>query len=403
MIQRMVVLAMLMCAALVGSVAQQHSLDSLLRAHSYGLSISRGSLEGEGLDLILEAARDAQFFVIAEEHNVSALNALSGHLFEELHGRFGFNYIALEQGTVVTSMLGDERRRGDMTAIRELIHTYPHAPTFATDEELQLVADVGGRSSAETNPIWGVDQEFGVLHILERLAELAPDKAARDKVKELADSARAYELDRSGDVHFAAQVLVPDDLSELPTLFHPKAGSEAQILIEALQRTNRIYHNYWESRRGKPTAHENGREREESMKLRFMELYRQAQEKGEALPRVVAKLGHWHTLRGFSQANVPTFGNFLSEFSISNGMKTFILSTYVIEGPESWRNNTGVLQRIASPSQFTVVDFRPLRPHAHQGKISDLSDAWKRLLFRADAALIIRGGETGSYGISRGK
>lgn len=400
---RMIALTVLMFTALAQGVAQKYSLDSLLRANSHSISLSSGSVAGDGLDLIIEAARNAQFVMIAEEHNVSALNELAALLFNELHRRFSFNYISLEQGTVITSWLGDDSHRGNMAAIRNLIHTFPHAPTFATDEELQLIAEVGTTSSAATNPIWGVDQEFGALHILERLAELAPDQVAMDRVKELAANARTYERDRSGDVHFVAEILTPDDLSGLPTLFHAEAGTEASILIEALERTNRIYHNYWESRKGKPTAYENGREREESMKLRFMEHYRQAQDAGEALPRVLAKLGHWHILRGFSRANVPTFGNFLSEFSISNRMETFILSTYVIEGPESWRNNTGVLQRIALPSQFTVVDFRPLRPYAHQDRISNLSDAWKRLLFRADAALVIRGGKTGSYTITRGE
>ena len=195
---------------------------------------------------------------------------------------------------------------------------------------------------------------------------------------------------------------VNEDVSDLPALFRPSSGSETEYLINALQRTNRIYHNFQLSRKGLPTGYENGREREESMKLRFMEQYRTAQAAGDTMPRVLAKLGHWHTLRGFYRANVPTFGNFLSEFAISNGMKSFSLSTYVVESSESWRNSGDVLKAVAKTTPFTVVDFRPLRPFAHQGSIADLNESWKRLLFQTDAALIIRGGTTGAYTIVRG-
>lgn len=76
-----------------------------------------------------------------------------------------------------------------------------------------------------------------------------------------------------------------------------------------------------------PTAYENSREREHSMKRVFMERYREAQEAGDHLPRVIAKMGHWHLFRGIYRGNVPTFGNFLSEFAISNGMDSFLIST----------------------------------------------------------------------------
>lgn len=381
---------------------QELPLDSLLRAHSYELSIEADRLAGPGLAVLLDAGRDAQFFAIAEEHNLSELNQLTALLFRELHREHGFRYVALEQGSVIAAWFGSPERRGDMNAIASLVRRYPHAPTFATDEELQMVASVGEASSATVNPIWGVDQELGALHILERLAELAPTDGARSRVEELAAEAREYELDRFGETHYLAEVAVPDDFADLPVLFGTEPGSEADVLIQALQRTNRIYYNFTLSRKGEPTAYENGREREESMKLRFMEQYRRAQDSADALPRVLAKLGHWHLFRGLYRANVPTFGNFLSEFALSNGMGFFLLSTYVIESPEAWRNTSGSLADAAGASQFTVIDFRPLRPYAHQGLIEGMSDGFRQRVFQVDAALVIRGGKTGGYSVAGG-
>jgi len=396
-------IGILVLAPFHGVNAQALPLDSLLRVNSYPMSMESGVLTGEGFEFIMDAARDAQFLAIAEEHNVGELNGLTTFLFQALHQSDGFNYLALEQGTVITSWLGDPEHRGNIEAIAALVGKYPNAPTFATDEELKMIAAIGATSSAIPNPIWGVDQEYGALHILDRLAALAPGSEAASMVKGLAAEARKYELDRFGDVHYLSQILQPEDLSDLPTLFQADPGTEVEELINALQRTTRIYHNFALSRQGLPTGYENGREREESMKLRFMEQYRIAQAGGDSTPRVIAKLGHWHIYRGISRSNVPTFGNFLSEFALSNGMQTFILATYVIDSPESWRNTGGALADAASGAPFTVIDFRSLRPYAHQNRISDLSDTWRLLLFRADAALIIRGGKTGDYRIAKGE
>ncbi len=378
---------------------QEHTFASLLQANSHEVTMDSGVLAGDGFDLLLDAAQGTQFFAIAEEHNEAALNELATILFAELQRQEGYQYLALEQGSVITSWLGGEKCRGNIDAITDLIGAYPHAPTFATDEELDLIATVGKTSAAKPNPIWGIDQELGALHILERLAVLAPNQAAADIVNELAVEARKHELDRFGEIHYMSQVLVPADLSELPDLFRAASGDEAGLLIEALQRSSRIYYNHTMSRQGQLTAYENAREREHSMKLRFMEQYRTAQAAGDPLPRVLAKMGHWHILRGIYRSNMPTFGNFLSEFSISNELDTFVLSTYVIDSEESWRNTGGVLADVALEGVFTVIDLRPLRPYAHQNKITDLSDYWHGLLFKADAVLIIRGGHTGGYSI----
>lgn len=391
------------CACWTPCVAQQLPLDSLLSAHSYDITLEEGKLGGSGRDFLVEASRGAQFFAIAEEHNVRELNQLTSALFAELNRAHGFNYLALEQGSVIASWMGNRDRRGDLDAILDLARRYPLAPTFATDEELRLVADIGKLSSARTNPIWGVDQEFGILHILERLATLAPDQEALREVERLAADARAYELDRSGELHYLAQVARPQDFERLPQLFRTAPGSESRMLIEALLRTVRIYHNFALSQEGLPTGYENGREREESMKLRFMEQYRAAEEAGDSIPRVLAKLGHWHIYRGIYRANVPTFGNFLSEFSLSNGGHTFVLSTYVVDSPEEWRNSGSPIARAAGGGVYTVLDLRPLRPLAHQNRIADLSDGLKQVLFMADAALVIRGGVTGTYGAVRSR
>ena len=380
-----------------GAGAQELPLDSLLRAHSYGLSIRGESLVGEGLDVLLDATRDAQFVAIAEEHNVRELNQFAEGLFAELNRLQGYQYLVLEQGGVVTSWLGSGEMRGNLQRVGAFAGRYPYAATFATDEEFSLMAKVGALSSSTTSPVWGVDQEFGALHILDRLAELAPTPEARRRVVELSVAAREHELDRSGDFHYVSMIAVPEDFETLPALFASSQDDEALELIQALQRTVEIYHYLTMAREGSATGFENGRVREESMRDRFMERYRAAQEAGDPLPKALVKTGHWHIYPGFYRSNVPTFGNFLSEFARSNGKRTFVISTYVVDGPEDWRNTGSAVAVAAGEETFTLVDFRPLRALAHQNRILGLSEGFKDTLFRVDAALIIRGGGTGSY------
>lgn len=383
------------------AAAQQYDLDSLLRAHRYALRLEDGHLRGAGAELILEAAASAQFVGLLEEHNVSDLASLATALFDTLRVAFGYRYLALEQGGVITSWLAEAARHGGWDSVATLAARWPHAPTFATDDELAMMAHVAATAGTAQPPVWGIDQEFGALHILERLATLAPNEEARGRALVLAETARRHEKDRLGDSLYLAQVALPSDFADLPALFAPEPGSETERLIAALQFSSRVYYNNTLAQRGRPTGYENMRERELGMKQRFLEEYERARAAGDPEPRVLLKLGHWHLFRGIYRGDVPTFGNFASEFATAHGMNTFYLSSYVVESPEQWRNSAAFGDLALPGETLTVVDFRPLRPYAHQGSIGELSATWKSLLFRADAALIIRGGRTGPYTVTR--
>ncbi len=390
------------CADAWPGLAQESTLVDLLAANSHPLAVENGELAGPGAEVLLDAAVNAQFFLIAEEHNVGELNLIAEALFRALSEDRGFQYVALEQGSVIASWFGDRERRGNLEAIHDLVRRYPHAPTFATDSELTFIASVGRLSTAQSSPIWGIDQELGALHLLERLAELAPSEAAKARAVELASEARPHERNRRGEVHYLVDVATPDDFLGLFELF-ADGPTEARTLIAALARTSRIYNDWARGARGgEPTAYRSGADRELSMKQRFIERYEAARAAGDPRPRVLVKAGHWHVFRGIYRAAVPTFGNFLSEFAISHGMESFVLSTYVTHSPEEWRNTRGPLATVVPEGVTAVVDFRPLRGPAHQNAIADLDDEFKATLFRADAALVISGGRTGPSTVTDG-
>jgi hypothetical protein len=379
---------------------QKLPLDSLLSEHRYEIELNNGEYSGTGLDFLMNEAENSSFFSVCEEHNLLELNELSSYLFKEFQKRFNYNYLILEQGAAISSLYGTKENRGDFNAIADLARRYPQSPTFATDEELRLISEIGKISNSPINPIWGIDQDLGALHILEQLIELAPNDKAKKKAEELALLAKKYEMDRiNGDTLFMTMVATPTLFAELNVLFRPEPSSQTEWLIEALQRSTRIYYNNSQGRKGKLTTYESGREREHSMKLRFMENYKKANEEGDTNIKALVKMGHFHLFRGIYKLNVPTFGNFLSEFAISKGTNNFIISSYTFNSPDKYRNISGPLVDAVSKEKFTIYDLRPLRAYANQGLIKDISDYYKNLIFSADAVLIIREGHTGSYDI----
>jgi len=383
---------------LAASVRAQDSvglaLDSLLIGNAKPLTLSGRRASGSGFDLLVQSAADAQFFLIGEEHNVSELNLLAAVLFDTLQARYGYQFLVLEQGNIIASWLDRAARRGGRDSVDAIVRAYPHAPTFATDEELGLITHVRAASVAPGAAVWGVDQELAAMHLLERLAELS-SSSARTELRRLAGEARPYERTRMGSVHYLSEVADPRDYEALKDVVGPLEEPESREIMDALQRTVRIY----TGRRTPLGAFESGREREASMRARFMEHYRIA-EQGGTLPRAIVKMGHWHTFRGIYRGDVPTFGNFLSEFAASNGLGTMMVATYVVNGPEAWRNTGGVIARVGDPDGITIVDLRPLRPLAHLNRIADLTDAWRDLIFQADLLLIVGGGHTGAYTVA---
>jgi hypothetical protein len=374
------------------------SLETLLRDQALPLRLDGTRASGPGFERLLANAAESQFFILAEEHNLLELNRLAVALFDRLHAEAGYEHLVLEQGSVIAGWLDRAAAEGGFDAVANLVRRYPHAPTFATDEEFELVAHVRRTSDSPGPAVWGVDQELAALHILERLAELAPDETARGAVLRLAEEARPHEETRTGDVHYLYSVADPAAYDALPPLFRAEAGGETEELLAALLRTVRIY----QGNKTAESSYLSGREREFSMRARFMERYRQAQSASESTPRALVKMGHWHTLRGFYRSDVPTFGNFLSEFATAQGLGSVVVSTYVVGSPEAWRNTRGVLARVADPDAILVVDLRPLRPLVHAGRVEEMSDSIRRLIFRADMLLLVGGGQTGSYGIAHG-
>lgn len=371
--------------------AQSAALDSLARTNVYTFEMRDGHLHGAGAEWLRNAAHGAHFVSLGENHNTRAIPEFTVGLFRLLHDSYGFNYLALEEGPALGRLLSRRVRSGQPDGAFRLGLEYPNGFHMYTEEELRMIDRIGAISRARVNPIWGINQEFGMMHVLDRLAEIAPNARARSVVADLLRRSRAYEAERfAQNRFFISEVTTDQDFEALRQAFRPRTGSEADLLISQVDLSNRIYAPYRVSPQPHFTSfYESGRLREENMKFLFAELYRATQTSRNRFPKVLVKSGHTHLGRGLGRGNeVFTLGNFVSEVATFQGGEA--LHLYVLlnwdDLPESFFARFVPHVR---PETNTLFDLRPLQAWAAQNALRDLHPDLRRVLVGYDALVIL--------------
>lgn len=402
--------AALLCVVPLGAAAQQkprfatdseeqyNAMAEMMKQNSYSISLRDGKLLGPGMQLIERMTTRSQFVLLGEEHGVKEFPELLTALFAFLHQNLNFNYIALESDPVSAHVASLAPLRGDAPALAEYVKKYPNALTFHTDQELRMFADISRISTGRTDAIWGLDQSFGVLHALDRLASLpgfrgTPKFQGLHRQAEQLDSTRVHD-DQS---HYMANVKLAD-LNDLRTEMAPAEGSESKFILDNLVSSAEIYGFYRRAVAGELTGYANGFVREEQMKRLFMLEYRAAETRGERNPRVLVKMGHWHVFRGQGPSHLQTLGNFVTEFATANGAEAFAVGVYLRGTWRDVRTQKGLepIALAADPAAWTVIDFAAMRPAVAAGRFGPLNANLLAQIYGFDAALVLGGASPGT-------
>jgi len=315
-----------------------------------------------------------------------------------LHQNHQFNYLALESDPVSAHVASIPPLRGELKALAGYVRKYPNALTFHTDQELRMFADIGRISTGPADPIWGLDQSFGVLHAFDRLAVL-PGFRATPKFEELHRQAEQLDSTRlqDGRSHYMANVKLAD-LEELRRRMAAPDGSEAKFILDNLVSSSETYGYYRRAETGELCSYANGFVREEQMKRLFLREYRAAEAQGERNPKVLVKLGHWHVFRGYGPSHLQTLGNFVTEFAIANGAEAFSIGVYLRGTWRDVKTQKG-LEPIAlgtDSAAWTIIDFRSLRPAVAGGRFGPLNPKLLANIYGFDAALVLGGASPGT-------
>ena len=406
MARRFIKAAALIATAVLTSaqVPPQPSLQSLLEPHAHTIALEQGRLSGPGADLLLGTAAKAQFVGIGEEHNHRDIPAITTALFRTLHDRHGFDYFADEQDPVMMRTISAAPVRGDAGRIRALAQRYKHGFTFISDQELQMLADIGAISRGRGRPIWGCEQGFGVTHVLDRISPSARTAAARKLVAELRAESSAKEAVRDlPKGHYVATESLAPKFEELSRAF-ASADPDTSFIADVPRQSNLIYSYYHRSTRGElPGAYSNSAVREEYMKKVCLAEYRHAERRDARAPKLLLKFGHWHLYDGWNPNNVTSLGNFFSNMARVNGTGYTSVATFATayQGKPVWEIDRiaylRVFRDVVPATGWRLVDLRPLREGPAFRQMRAIADSTgpnaradlHRLLYGFDFALFL--------------
>jgi hypothetical protein len=375
-------LALAPAAALAQTQPATPDLEALIAGAAHEFSFAGGELSGPGAAFLRQATARSQFVLVGESHFDHDTPQFAGALFHTLQHDHGFDHLVVEQDGVGIEDTLAPGVRGDPQAIADLAKRYPTLLGFASDQDLELLADVGARAKGP-HPIWGVEQTQGAARYLAELDRLAPTPALKAMIAPLLAEARRYDTRETLGKFLAEDRTTLGRLQALQAAFKAPAGSRADMLLTGLVTSAEIYSYYMRAAAGEPVGLLNNTVRETWLKAGFVQRYRAQAAPGKPL-KAMFKFGGEHMIRGLDAVSAFPIGNFAHEFAISNGMEAY----GVLVAP------TGSYAKIADypayerllfpktePTQPVLVDLRALRNYQKffRAKVSP-EDQW---LFRA--------------------
>lgn len=398
---------MLPALALCASEARaQDSLTALLRANAHPMQAEAdGRLTGAGGELLIAAGRDAQFFLIGEEHGVAEIPLVAAGLFRAL-APHGYRHLAIETGDAMATEL-NRRVLADTTgAALAAFHRdyFPGAPFYRWREDAALLRTAVQAAGGAAGVLWGLDYDIvGDRYALRRLRDLAPNAAARAAAEGAivrADSALAQALATQNPGLLMMFGGADDWYAPLRQAYAPQPGSEADRIIRLLQETREI-NAYW----GRGQGYLSNHHRALLNKRQFHRYLDEAAQRTGQIPRVMLKFGSSHMVRGRSFTNVFDLGTLASEIAEVRGSRSFGVlmlggagtmhamidprAFTTVEAPVDSEGWVKPFYDAADPRRWTVFDLRPLR--ARIPRLGPLPDELLKVLYGFDAVVVLSG------------
>lgn len=398
--------AVLAALTLAAPLAAQDSLTALLRANAHVMQAEPdGSLSGPGADLLVAAGRDAQFFLIGEEHGVAEVPRVAAGLFRAL-APAGYRHLAIETGEGLAAAL-NRQVTADTTGAAYagfLRDHFPGAPFYSWREDAAFLREAVRAAGGRDDVLWGLDYDIVAdRYALRRLRELAPDARARalaDSVIAVADSSLRMALS-TPNPGLLMMFGGPDDVyAPLRRAYAPAPGSEADRILRLMEDTRAI-NGYWGRGEGYLSNHERAR----LNKRQLMRFLTEAAARDGQMPRVMMKFGFSHMMRGRTVTNVFDLGSLASELADVNGSRSFGVlmlggagASQAVVDPRVFRSMEVPIEMepwmrpfydAADPARWTVIDLRPLR--ARIPRLGALPDEARQVLYGFDAVVILSG------------
>ncbi|MEL6969671.1 MAG: hypothetical protein AAFO02_05845 [Bacteroidota bacterium] len=384
---------LLLLSALIFSTTVWTQDISSWQSHSFAVdNLEDGAVK----DFFNPLLAETQFIMVGEQHFIQEVGEVTKVIYQ-LAEAFDYRTLCIENDALMAEQIAKMASAADpIKAAREFYQQFPTSVAFYENpddyELLSYVAKNGGQ-------FWGIDQtlmaqfRFNFSYLLAN----TKDAAFAERLKGLVDTATtAYKTaiannDFQACYYFRYNEQVNNELLQLaPT------AQEREIIFQ-LGKTKEIYDYNFSGQ-----YYLNNEIRGRLMKSNFMRYYRAAQEE-TPLPKVVFKLGSYHTYRGLTPTRIYDVSNLVTELANMNGKRSLHLRVLGISGqqrvgfpfaPEpivSFDNTADFPAEIQEwlvtqpEEKYLFLHLEPLRPQARQ-----YSEAMQKLMFAHDVLVLAR-------------
>ena len=388
--------------------AQQTRADKISAAaieHRLQLEFDGETFSGPAWKRLVAEGGAAQFFLLGEEHGIAENPQLAAQLFAELADH-GYSKLAIEISPTMARLLDEALARDGLDGLRKLYARPGGEPAFfGMTEEAEMLAVVRDAVPTSDPVLWGTDYEVaGDRQLIKWLEDAEKPAAAEAALKALADASAASwaEYEETGSPQFIFSFAGDPALVSAVREAWPEPDPRSEIILNTLEKTlsiNRLWvqGKAWESNQARASL-----QRENFLR------YWDAEKKRGAAPRLMAKYGASHIVRGRSQTAVYDLGTLLPEIAAIEGGHSFSLlvvpgagSFTAVLNPSTWSYEPrpakdgyakGIepLMNAAFDSSFTLLDLAALRPVVGMNR-GELDDELFRVIHGFDMLLVMSG------------
>jgi hypothetical protein len=363
------------------------------------------TFSGPGWDRLVAEGRAAQFFLLGEEHGIAENPVLAAQLFAMLASH-GYSKLAIEISPTMAGLLDDALARDGLDGLRDLFSRPGGEPAFfGMEQEARMLAAVRAVVPVDEPVLWGTDYEVAsdrpLIELLEK-ADKPPAAAVALEALAGASAASWAEYERTGSPQFIFGFAGDPALVRAVRDAWPEPDAASAVILDTLERTLSI-NNHW--MQGRPW--ESNRARAELQRDNFLRHWKAEKRRG-ATPRVMAKLGGSHMVRGLSQTAVYDLGTLLPEIAAIEGGHSFSVlvlpgaeSLVAVLNPSTWsyeprpaKDSYGAglepLMGAAHEGAFTLIDLAALRAVVGMNR-GELDDELFRVVHGFDMLLVMSG------------
>jgi hypothetical protein len=363
------------------------------------------TFSGAGYERLVEEGREAHFFLVGEEHGIAENPKLLAQLFSALSDH-GYRRLAIEISPPMARTLDAALQSGGLEGLRELYAMPGGEPAFfGMQEEAEMLASIRSDIPEDEPAFWGTDYEVaGDRTLLRELQSLDPPDSARAALDALVNASNTawQQWEETANPQYIFSFSADPALVVAVRDTWPDRPASVDSILDSLEQTLAI-NQLWVSGNGYLSNVYRG----ELMRQNFL-LHWQALDPDTERPRVMAKYGASHVVRGLNMTRTFDIGALVPELAAIEGLRS--VSMIVLPGRESltavldptrWQfvpapakdryaDGLEPLLEAAIYDRFTLIDLRPLRRRATAAS-TGAHENLVRIVTGFDYALIMSG------------